>query len=145
MSTDRAVLLLLRLDETVACVAEVVLVAALALIALALIALLREHPAVLCDLVVPQGPPPSGELLFVHLHALLRGRRENIVAAQPRLILIAHGSAGRLRLRLRLAERHQALVRAALDTLWPGAYLVRVPAAPKPTPGQLPRCRTSPG
>jgi hypothetical protein len=132
MSTDRAAFLLSRLDEIVASVAAVVLVAALALIALALIARLQEEPAVLYDLVVPQGQPPTGELLFVHLHAVLRSRREDLVAAQPRLVVIAHGSAGRLRLRFRLADRHQAFVGAALDALWPGAHLVRVPVAARP-------------
>jgi len=132
MSTDRAALLVSRLAETVASVAAVVLFAALALIALALVARLREHPGVLYDLVVPQGQAPTAELLFVHLHAVLRSRREDLVAAQPRLVVIAHGSAGRLRLRLRLAERDQALVGAALDALWPGAQLVRVPVAARP-------------
>jgi hypothetical protein len=132
MSTDRAAFLLSRLEEIVLSVAAVVLVAALALIALALIARLREHPAVLYDLVVPQGQAPTAELLFVHLHAVLRSRREDLVAAQPRLVVIAHGSGGRLRLRFRLADRHQAFVGAALDALWPGAHLVRVPVAARP-------------
>jgi hypothetical protein len=129
MSTDRAVLVLLRLDEVVVSIAVVLFVVAIAAVAIGLVARLREPPGELYDLVVPPGATLAAELLFTHLHAVLRRRRERVVTADPRLILVAQGTAAGLGLRARIANRDVMAVRTALDILWPGSRLVRISSA----------------
>src|SRR5438094_1273292 len=132
MALDHFASVLLAVSAVTTAVASAGLAAALGILAFEFARVARRPQLVTYEFALPADPPPTAELFFAYLHALLRPARSRVVPS-PYVVVAVRGSEAGLRLRV-TAEAHNARrLSAALGTVWPGASLVRVPP-------RTPRC-----
>lgn len=115
---------LLALIDGATVLAGMALALACALGLLAAIGHHRQREPGSFELVLPSGPAPAGELLFAHLHAVLRAHGGGLWRPRCTLVLGVRHSASGLHLGLSADVRDIRRIEAALDTIWPGARLV---------------------
>src|SRR5690242_17919217 len=104
MTLDQFPRELVALIDVVIAVAGVVLTAALSLLIVAAERRIREPRPATYAIAVPSSAPPVPELLFTHLHSLLRAAGP--LSPVPRITVAAVGSSVGLRLLVSLREEH---------------------------------------
>ena len=135
MSLDQAARELVALMDILIACAGVVLAAAAVLLAAAAVRRLRAPRPVTYAIAVPPGPAPAPELLFTHLHSLLRPA--GWLSPAPEILVAAIASSEGLRLVVSLPERSRSSLGASLDALWPGAKLLKAEGLARPSAKHL--------
>lgn len=130
MTLNRAALeLVALLDIVISCVG-VVLATAAAILGVALRLRLRASRASTYTIAVPPGSPPASELLFTHLHSLLRPAGS--LSPSPEIAVAVIASSDGLALTMSMPERYRSPLEASLDAVWPGATLTRTDLSVRP-------------
>src|SRR5881628_679226 len=126
MALDHFASVLLAVSAVTTAVASASLATALGILAFEFARLARRPQLVTYEFAPPADPPPTAELFFAYLHALLRPARSRVVP-NPYVVVAVHGSDAGLRLRVTADEHNARRLSAALGTIWPDTSLVRVP------------------